>query len=96
MKIKTAIFFSFLFVCVVTTPTIISLLDKNQNVSFFLNLNEEDNNENEILKNIKVYQNSYSKIFFSHFTEVVSIHFTSTKYSSLFPKIYTPPPEILR
>ncbi|WP_405610725.1 hypothetical protein [Polaribacter sp. Asnod1-A03] len=96
MKIKTAIFFSFLFVCVITTPTIISLFDNNQNITFFLNLNEEeDNNEVETFKNIKVYQNSYSKIFFIKFLETTSIRFASKKYTSLFPKIFTPPPEFV-
>lgn len=96
MKIKTAIFFSFLFVCVITTPTIISLLDINQNISLFSNLSEEEDcSEIEVFKNIKIYPNSFSKTFFIKALETASVRFTSKKYTSLFPKIFTPPPEFV-
>jgi len=78
---------------VITTPTVISLLDKKQNISFFLSLNEEDNNEIETIKNIKVYSGSYSNLFFNKSTTTVNIIFNSKEYTSLFPQIYTPPPE---
>lgn len=97
LKIKIAILFSILFVSVISAPTIISFVDANQDISIFLNLNEEeeDNYESEAFKELKVYPHSYSTIFFRKIQKRQIVRFNSKKYISLFPKITTPPPKFV-
>ena len=97
MNIKIAIFFSILFVGVITAPTIISMVDENQDVSIFLSLNEEeeDGNEIETLKELKVCPNYQISSFFRKIQKREMVRFTSKSYTSLFPKITTPPPRFV-
>jgi hypothetical protein len=97
LKIKIAIFFSILFIGVITAPTIISLVNENQDISIFLSLNEEEeeNCEVETYKNIKVCPNSYSIVFFKKIQKRKTVCFTSKNYISVFPKITTPPPKFV-
>ncbi|WP_343328394.1 hypothetical protein [Polaribacter staleyi] len=97
MKIKIAILFSILFVSVITAPTIISFVDENQDISIFLSLNEEeeDNYESETFKELKVYPHSSLQVFFRKIERREIVRFTSKDYTSLFPKITTPPPKFV-
>ena len=42
MKTRIAIFFTILFVCLLAIPTVISLTDGSQDIAFFLDINEEE------------------------------------------------------
>ena len=96
MKIKIALFFSILFVGFIAAPTIISLVNENQDVSFFLSLNEEEeNNVKKNFKEVKIYPTSYSTTFFKSIQKRKNIRFTSKNYVCEFPKILTPPPELV-
>ena len=44
MKIKITFFFTFLFSISLITPTIISLVDDSQDIAFFLDISEEEEN----------------------------------------------------
>jgi hypothetical protein len=97
LKIKIAFFFSILFIGVITAPTIISLVDENQDISIFLSLNEEEEDSQEIktFKELKVCPNAYLAIFFKKVEKREIVRFTSKNYTSLFPKITTPPPKFV-
>ena len=57
LKVKIALFFSILFMSMIVAPTIITLIDQNQDISIFLNLTEEEE-ETHAKKELKVYTNS--------------------------------------
>jgi hypothetical protein len=97
LKIKIVLFFSILFIGVITAPTIISLVNENQDISIFLSLNEEEeeNFEIETFKDVKICPNSYSKIFLKKIQKRKTVRFTSKDYTSVFPKITTPPPKFV-
>ena len=86
-----------MFLTIICAPTIITLVDKNQDISIFLNLNEEEE-ENHVKKNfkeIKLYPTSDLTIFFRKIQNKKNVRFTSKNYISLYPKILTPPPEFV-
>jgi hypothetical protein len=97
LKIKIAIFFSILFIATITAPAIIGLVNKNQDISIFLSLNteEEVNFEIEYFKDVKVCSNSHSLVFFKKNQKRKTVRFNSKNYSSVFPKITTPPPKLV-
>ena len=47
MRVVIALFFSLLFAIVLTAPTVISLTDETQELSIFLDLNDEEENKKE-------------------------------------------------
>ncbi|SDS56538.1 hypothetical protein SAMN05216503_3466 [Polaribacter sp. KT25b] len=97
MKIKIVLFFSILFIGVITAPTVISLVNENQDISIFLSLNEEEeeNFEIETFKELKVFPNPYLIIFFKKIQKRKTVRFSSKDYISVFPKITTPPPKLV-
>ncbi|PHO00953.1 hypothetical protein CSC82_26090, partial [Rhodobacteraceae bacterium 4F10] len=48
MKSKIAIFFFVLFAGIIVTPSIITLVDKDQDITIFLNLSEEEENTKHV------------------------------------------------
>lgn len=79
----------------IVAPTIITLIDKNQDTSIFLNVTEEEE-ENQAKKNtkeIKIYSAANSDIFFMKTQKIKNVIYLSKNYVSQFLKITTPPPE---
>lgn len=82
----------------ITAPTIITLVDENQDISIFLNLTEEEEEEKhskETYKELKVYHNSDLNIFFRKIQKKKNVVFFSKNYVSEYLKITTPPPEFV-
>ncbi|WBX71449.1 hypothetical protein [Tenacibaculum retecalamus] len=95
MKVKIALFFFILFTSMIVAPTIITLIDQDQDISIFLNLTEEEE-ENQAKKNtkeIKIYSTTNSDIFFTKNQKIKNVIYLSKNYVSEFLKITTPPPE---
>ncbi|CAM1351103.1 conserved protein of unknown function [Tenacibaculum insulae] len=79
----------------IVAPTIITLIDQDQDISIFLNLTEEEE-ENQAKKNtkeIKIYSATNSDIFFIKTQKIKNVIYLSKNYVSEFLKITTPPPE---
>ncbi|KGL59994.1 hypothetical protein SAMN04487762_0263 [Polaribacter sp. Hel1_33_78] len=99
MKTKIAFFFIILFSILIVAPTILSFVDANKNVAFFLEINEEEENKGkEAAKDlkIKIYpSDNCSSLFLKGIQKKKNISFTSKNYISEYPKITTPPPEFL-
>lgn len=97
MKIKIALFFFIFFGCILTAPTVLSLLNEDQDISIFLSLNEEEEENLEIKTcgKITIATNTYTHVFFKKIQKIKNIRFTSKKYTVFFPKTVTPPPEFL-
>ena len=99
MKANIALFFTLLFVGIIITPTVITLVDKNQDVTIFLEINEEEESKGQkALKNLdfKVYTADFNtSIFFNNIQKKKNVRFNSKNYVSQHAKILTPPPELV-
>ncbi|WP_299670459.1 hypothetical protein [uncultured Polaribacter sp.] len=100
MKVKIAIFFSILFVSLLATPTIISLTDYSQEIAFFLDINEEEENkgkeESKIDSELKIHSSTFITSFLSNDSQMnKNIRFHSKNYVSEYLKITTPPPKFM-
>ncbi|TDQ28427.1 hypothetical protein [Tenacibaculum caenipelagi] len=97
MKSKAAIFFIVLFASIIVTPTVVTLMDKNQDLTIFLSLNEEEENTKEI-KGLEmtihpIENNNNSSFLYYRIQKKKNVRFQSKNYVSQYPKILTPPPE---
>lgn len=99
MKFITAAFFTLIFSILLITPTVISLVDDNLDISFCLNLNEEEeNNGNEISKDVELkihLEESFDVFLLNAIQKKKNISFCYKNYDSEYQKITTPPPEVL-
>ena len=96
MKSKIAILFIVLFAGIIIAPTVVTLVDKDQDLTIFLSLNEEEENT----KNIKgmemtIHPQENNNTTFIHYKiqKRENVRFQSKNYISQYPKILTPPPE---
>ncbi|WP_428741485.1 hypothetical protein [Tenacibaculum sp.] len=97
MKSKIAIFFIILFAGIIIAPTVVTFVDKDQDLTIFLSLNEEEENTKS-LKGMEMTihpQESNNNTTFTHYKiqKRENVRFQSKKYISQYPKILTPPPE---
>ena len=99
MKVKIALFFVLVFSVSLITPVVISLFDDAQDVAFFLDMNEEEENKGkEASKNLEVKINTteqFSSLFLNRIQKKKNVSFQSKTYTSEYPKNTTPPPEFL-
>ena len=82
----------------IAAPTIITLVDKNQDTTIFLDINEEEEEENNIKKTSKELKVLYStdlSIFFRKTQKRLNVVFYSKNYVSEYIGITTPPPKFL-
>ncbi|MBT5645814.1 MAG: hypothetical protein HOI78_05680 [Polaribacter sp.] len=101
MRVVIALFFSLLFAIVLTAPTVISLTDETQELSIFLDLNDEEENkkgkngeESKTDAEVKLLTASQQGISnLNKIQENRNIRFRSKYYSSEYSKIDTPPPK---
>jgi len=99
IQIRIAIFFTLMFSSVIITPGIISLVDDNQDITFFLEINEEEENKGtESEKNLELkidFSEEFSDYILSGIQKKKNIIFKSKNYTSEYSKITTPPPELI-
>ncbi|WP_246034805.1 hypothetical protein [Polaribacter aestuariivivens] len=101
MKTKIAFFFSIIFISLLVTPTVISLTDATQDISYFLNFNEEEeeqkgNEESKVDLEVKIHHSFYLSGILSNVSSVIKdIRFHSKNYISEYSKITTPPPKFI-
>jgi hypothetical protein len=101
LKVRIAIFFALLFAVLLSAPTVIILTDISQDIAFFLNINEveEENKGKEASKvdsKLKIYPNTLIAFFLS--SDIVTaknVRLQSKNYVSHCPKIVTPPPKFI-
>jgi len=99
IQIRIALFFTLLFSSIIITPGIICLVDDNQDITFFLDMNEEEENKGkESEKNLELkidFSEEFSDYILSGIQKKKNIIFKSKNYTSEYSKITTPPPELL-
>ena len=90
-KIVLAIFILFL-----ATPTIVSVIDKDIDTSYFFNIDEEESHNafNEI-KSIPSIYSIPIVIDFEGFQKVKFSILNDRKVNSIKPKVFLPPPELV-
>ncbi len=98
MKIKIALFFTIVFSILLITPTVISLVDKKQDVAFFLDVNEEEENQgNNSAKDVEIKIHPTTEqvglLLLKGIQKKRNIRFKSKNYNSEYSKNTTPPPQ---
>jgi len=80
-------------------PVAISLLSDNQEITFLLDMNEEEENQGkEAAKDseIKIYSTEqFGALLLNGIQKKKNVSFHSKTYTSEYPKNTTPPPEFL-
>ena len=80
-------------------PTILSFVEDTENVAFFLEINEEEENKGkESAKDFetKIHPSkSFSNLFLNGIQVQKNVSYRSKNYTSEYPQITTPPPEII-
>mgnify|MGYP006104507571 FL=1 len=101
MNVRIAIFFSILFMILLTAPTVITLTDASQDIAFFFDINEEEEEnkgkeESKVDSKLKIYPTTFAASFLSSHIQITkNIRFLSKNYVSQTPKITTPPPDFV-
>jgi|TARA_B110000259_G_scaffold12184_1_gene13077 hypothetical protein len=82
-------------------PTVITLTDTSQDIAFFFDINEEEEEnkgkeESKVDSKLKIYSSTFSASFLSSHVQITkNVRFLSKNYVSQTPKITTPPPEFI-
>lgn len=99
MKVIIALFFTLLFSFLLITPTVISLIDDTQDIAFFLDINEEEENKGKgAAKDLKIKihaTENFCNLLLIGIQKKKNVRFQSKNYLSEYPKKTTPPPELL-
>lgn len=95
MNTKIAIVLTFVFGSFIISPTIISIVEKNFDVSILFNINEEENNQKETSKtfDLKLSDSNTALSLFNAFSKSNLLGFYSKKYASISQENNSPPPE---
>lgn len=96
MRIFTVIIV-FFFTSFLVVPTVVSIINHDADISVFYDL-EEDSNEKEIsIKEVKIVQEFFSynfRIFYKQNRNKISIYHDAI-ISNNFASIFSPPPELI-
>lgn len=99
LRVKIALFFTLLFSILLITPTVISLVDNTQDITFLLEMNEEEENKGkESAKDLEIKlptSEHFNFFFLNGIQKMKNVSFQSKNYTSEYPKITTPPPKFL-
>ncbi len=90
-------FILFLFVAFLTTPTIVTLIEKNSDVSLFYSFSEEENHHKD-LKEIKAdlrlgFDYPFIEKMERRNTKIISEN--NTRHDHIAGEIFIPPPEFI-
>lgn len=98
IRIRIALFFTLLFSVLIISPGVICFIDDTQNIEFFLDMNEEEENKGkESAKNLEIKihpSEDFSDFILNDIQKKKNIIFKSKNYTSEYSKITTPPPEL--
>ena len=101
LRVKIALFFTFLFSILLITPSVISLIGDGQYIAFFLDMNEEEEEESkgkETSKELKIKihpTGSFGALLLDRIQKKRNIRFKSKNYTSKYPKKTIRPPQLL-
>lgn len=82
----------FLFITFLSTPTIISVIEKNCDTSYFYNLSEEEQSQKEIKAEFK-FEPSFTFAYFETKKSELIDSENFLKHDNIASAIFIPPPE---
>ena len=90
-----ALFFLSIFIGYTSLPTVISVLDTDIDISFFVDVNEEESKEKEISKDleIEIMEIKNTDLNFNNMKSLVLVGHYFTNYSKPQLNMVSPPPE---
>lgn len=98
MKVVVS-FLVFLLITFLSTPTIISVLDKDADISYFYTLSEEEEEENQVsFDEIKSVALSSQELLSFFYNSSVTLHVAmvaNLSFTNLAHQIFSPPPELI-
>lgn len=94
-KKTISIFFLVSFTIFMVTPTVMSILDRSYDVSFFYSLTEEENKNNETLKKFEFEVFDFDKYLITAFKsdKEDNLNYCLEHYTTLTLECLSPPPE---
>ncbi|TXD49834.1 hypothetical protein [Polaribacter sp. IC073] len=97
MKIRVAIVLTFIFTLFIVTPTILSVVQDNFDISILYNISEEENNQKEVSKNfdMKFSETKTCLSLFNTLDKKDLLDFYLKKYTDISQENSSPPPELV-
>lgn len=98
MKLISRLFL-FLFLAFMVTPTIVSLIENNADVSVFYSFSEEENSKD--FKELKEIKSDFRSIYEINFLNINSLELNPFNsiiviiHDSILDEIFSPPPELV-
>ncbi len=95
MNTKIGIVLAFIFTLFIVSPAIISLVEKNFDISILLDVNEEENNQKEISKtfDLKLPEQKNCLFTFSTLEKSNLFNYYHKNYTNISQENSSPPPE---
>jgi hypothetical protein len=81
-----------IFVTFLLTPSIVSVIDKSSDTSFFYNMSEEEHPKKEV-KNYIFNSFNYEILILSKLTSKIILSENLSKHETISAKIFIPPPD---
>ena len=97
MKVVVS-FLVFLLITFLSTPTIISVLDKDADISYFYTLSEEEEENQVSFDEIKSVALSSQELLSFFYNSSVTLHVAmvaNLSFTNLAHQIFSPPPELI-
>ncbi len=98
-RITIAFTFTFILTVITIAPAVLTLVEKNSDVSLFFDLGEEEEGKNgkESKKDleIKVFQAQSNDIFFLKETRKQTLSVYNKTYNSVYKQVFSPPPQYI-
>ena len=98
MKVVVS-FLVFLLITFLSTPTIISILDKDADISYFYTLSEEEEEENQVsfdeIKSVALSSQELLSFFHNSSVTLNVTMVANLSFTNLAHQIFSPPPELI-
>ena len=94
---RIAIVLTFIFTLLIVAPTVLSVVEKNFDISILFNISEEENNQKEISKtfDLKFSETKTSLSLFNSLVKKNSFDYHLKIYADISLENSSPPPESL-
>lgn len=96
MKVVVS-FLVFLLITFLSTPTIISVLDKDADISYFYTLSEEEENQVSFdeIKSVALSSQELLSFFYNSSVTLNVAMVANLSFTNLAHQIFSPPPELI-
>jgi len=95
LKNVISVFFSFIFLLIIAAPTLLLVAEDSLDVSFIIDIGEEENTEKESKNNLEIdvfKTNELVETYLDSENTIFSEYYFRS-YGKLYKKLHSPPPE---